>query len=134
MRLEVFDPDRLALRDASAASVEQGEPDTMGGYSGFDRLVRVGLLATVLAAEACAAGLRGETIEDRAVNARVQASLEQYPSLQAPNDVTVQTRGRVVYLRGLVSTPYQKRLAGSAAAQAAEGLHIVNMIAVDNIH
>jgi osmotically-inducible protein OsmY len=106
----------------------------MGGYSGFDRLVRVGLLATVLAAEACAAGPWGATIADRAVNARVQASLEQYPALQAPNYVTVQTRGRVVYLRGLVSTPYQKRLAGSAAAQAAEGLHIVNMIAVDNIH
>ena len=115
-------------------ALEHGGPDIMRGYSGFDRLLRLGLLATVLAAEACAAGSPGAAIEDRAVNARVQASLEQYPSLQAPNSVTVQTHERVVYLRGLVSTPYQKRLAGSVAAQAAQGLHIVNMIAVDNIH
>ncbi len=106
----------------------------MREYSRLDRLVRAGLAATVLALDACVAAPRGDTTEDRAVTARVQASLEQYPSLQSPNNVTVQTIRRVVYLRGLVSTPYQKRLAGSVAAQAAQGLHIVNTIAVDNIH
>ena len=70
--------------------------------------------------------------QDRAISARVQALLGQYESLRAPNSVTVQTVQRVVYLRGLVSTPYQKRLAGAVAAQAAAGLHIVNMIAVEN--
>lgn len=107
----------------------------MKEHSRLDRIVRVGLLATILAVQACAASSRGDTTtEDRAATARVRASLEQYPSLQAPNYVTVQTVKRVVYLRGLVSTPYQKRLAGAIAAQAAEGLHIVNTIAVDNIH
>ena len=105
----------------------------MKEYTGFDRLVRLGLLSAVLAAQACAAAPRDQPIEDRTVNARVQASLEQYPSLQAPNSVSVQTVGRVVYLRGLVSTPYQKNLAGSVAARAAEGLQVVNLIAVENI-
>ena len=106
----------------------------MREYSRLDRLVCAGLAATVLALEACVAAPQGDASEDRAVTARVQASLEQYPSLQTPNNVTVQTIQRVVYLRGLVSTPYQKRLAESVAAQAAQGLHIVNTIAVDNIH
>jgi osmotically-inducible protein OsmY len=106
----------------------------MKEYSSLDRLVRAGLAVTVLALEACAAAPQGEAAADRAVTARIQASLEQYPSLETPNYVTVQTVRRVVYLRGLVSTPYQKRLAGSIAAQAAEGLHIVNIIAVDNMH
>ena len=106
----------------------------MKEYSRLDRLVRAGLAATVLVLEACAAAPQADATEDRAVTARIQASLQLYPSLQTPNYVTVQTVRRVVYLRGLVSTPYQKRLAGSVAAQAAEGLHIVNIIAVDNIH
>jgi len=95
-------------------------------------MLRVGVLATLLIVGACATAPHGETAEDRAITARVQALLGQYDSLQAPNSVTAQTIQRVVYLRGLVSTPYQKRLAGSIAAQAAGSLHIVNMVAVEN--
>jgi len=97
-------------------------------------LIRIAAVATLLVMQACAAGPRRDETYDRAITARVRALLEQYPSLQAPNHVTVQTVRRVVYLRGLVSTPYQQLLAGSVAAQADQGLHIVNLIAVDNIH
>jgi osmotically-inducible protein OsmY len=104
----------------------------MKEYSKFDRLMRVSVLATLSVVGACATGPHGDTAEDGAITARVQTLLEQYPSLQAPNSVTVQTVQHVVYLRGLVSTPYQKRLAGSVAAQAGAGLHIVNMVAVES--
>ena len=94
--------------------------------------MRVGVLATLLVVDACAAGPRGDNTEDRAITARIQALLEQYPSLQAPNTVTVQTVKHVLYLRGLVSTPYEKRLAESVVAQTEPGVTVVNQIAVQN--
>jgi osmotically-inducible protein OsmY len=104
----------------------------MGGYSRLNTLIRAGLLAAPAALEACAFH-PSDKPEDRAITARVEASLQHYPALQTPNFVTVQTLGRVVYLRGLVSTPYQQQLAGEVAARAAPGLHVVNIIAIDNI-
>jgi osmotically-inducible protein OsmY len=105
----------------------------MEGHSGFNTLLRAGILTAALAAmEACASGPPSDKTEDHAVTARVAAALEQYPALETPNHVSVQTVGDVVYLRGLVSTPYQKRLAQEVAAQAAPGLHIVNIIGVEN--
>jgi osmotically-inducible protein OsmY len=104
----------------------------MKEYSRFDTLVRAGVLTALLVLDACTAGPPAEHREDAAVTAQVKALLEQYPALQTPNYVTVQTVERVVYLRGLVSTPYQKGLAQAVAAQAAPGLHIVNIIAVEN--
>ena len=104
----------------------------MKEHSRLNKLMRVGVLAMLMVVEGCATGPHGENTDDGAITARVQALLDQYESLRAPNSVSAQTVQRVVYLRGLVSTPYQKRLAGSVAAQAAEGLHIVNMIAVEN--
>jgi len=100
--------------------------------SPHNTLIGAGVLAALLAMEACAFRPSSDDTEDRAITARVAASLEEYPSLQTPNDVTVQTVGRVVYLRGLVSTPYQQRLAGEVATRAAEGLRVVNIIAVEN--
>jgi osmotically-inducible protein OsmY len=132
--LDVFE--LTLIRFATSARCERPSTAearrTMKEHSSFNRLMRVGVLATLLVVEACAAGPQGENTEDRAITARVQALLGQYDSLQAPNSVTAQTVQHVVYLRGLVSTPYQKRLAGSIAAQAAGGLHIVNMVAVEN--
>jgi osmotically-inducible protein OsmY len=80
----------------------------------------------------CVAGLRGASDEDRAITARVTELLKHYPSLQAPNTVTVQTVKHVLYLRGLVSTPYEKRLAESVVAQTEPGVTVVNQIAVQN--
>jgi osmotically-inducible protein OsmY len=106
----------------------------MKQHSRIERLMRAVVLAALLAVEACAAANpRGSgNAQERSITARVQALLEQSASIQAPNHVTVQTVGHVVYLRGLVSTPYQVELAGSIAAQADEGLHVVNLIAVEN--
>lgn len=118
---------------AIVAVVEAGR--SMKKHSRVERLLRVGvLLATLSAVEGCAAGPPGGDAQDRATTGRVQALLEQSTALQAPNQVSVQTVKHVVYLRGLVSTPYQKRLAQSLAAQADEGLQVVNLIAVENNH
>jgi len=106
----------------------------MQEQSRAEGLVRVAVVATLLVVAACASGPRDNNTDDRAITARVQMLLEQYPSLQAPNHVTVQTVRHVIYLKGLVSTPYQQLLAGSVAAQVDQGLRVVNMIAVDNIH
>jgi osmotically-inducible protein OsmY len=104
----------------------------MNEHSRVQTLLRVGVLAALSAVGACAAGPHDGDTDDRAITARVQALLEQSPSLQAPNHVTVQTVNHVIYLKGLVGTPYQKRLAESLAAQADKGPHVVNMIAVEN--
>ena len=104
----------------------------MKGHPKLNTLIRAGVLAALLALEACALRPGSDNAADRAITARVEASLAQYPALQTPNQVTVQTVGTVVYLRGLVSTPYQVGLAGEVAARAAPGLHIVNIIAVEN--
>jgi osmotically-inducible protein OsmY len=90
-------------------------------------------LATVLAG--CApfgqCGLR-ECSADAKISAEVRTLLAQNPSLGAPNLITVQTTQGVVYLRGLVSTPYQIAEAGSIAEQAAGVTHVQNLLSIDN--
>lgn len=105
-------------------------PRTMKGHSRFSTWIRTGILTALAMLAACA--FRPDNAADRAMTARVEAALEKYPALQTPNRITVQAVGTVVYLRGLVSTPYQAGLAGEVAANAAPGLHIVNIIAVEN--
>jgi osmotically-inducible protein OsmY len=96
---------------------------------------RVGVLALFLVLSGCASagrcGLEG-CPGDREITARVRALLDQHDELGAPNVVSVQTVDQVVYLKGLVDTPYQKRLASEVAGQAQGARRIVNMIAVDN--
>jgi osmotically-inducible protein OsmY len=105
---------------------------TMKEHLRVERLLQVAMLATVLALGACAAEPRHGSDEDRAITARVSELLKHYPSLQAPNTVTVQTVKHVLYLRGLVSTPYEKRLAESVVAQTEPSVTVVNQIAVQN--
>jgi osmotically-inducible protein OsmY len=69
---------------------------------------------------------------DAEITANVQASFKQYPALQAPNLVNVETVNHVVYLRGLVDTPYQQQLAASIAGQAAGVTRVVNLIGLSN--
>jgi hypothetical protein len=63
-------------------------------------------LAAALAG--CAAfgkcGLR-ECAADAKISAEVRSLFAQSPALGAPNLISVQTMHRVIYLRGLVSTP-----------------------------
>ena len=69
---------------------------------------------------------------DAEITANVQASFNQYPALQAPNLVQVQTVDHVVYLRGLVDTPYELELATSVASRAAGVTRVVNLIGLSN--
>jgi osmotically-inducible protein OsmY len=69
---------------------------------------------------------------DAEITANVQASFNQYPALQAPNLVQVQTVDHVVYLRGLVNTPYELELATSVASKAAGVTRVVNLIGLSN--
>ena len=70
--------------------------------------------------------------DDRRITAQVRGLLDEHDELGAPNLVTVQTVDRVVYLRGLVGTPYQKRLAQYLAGQASGAARVVNLIGLDN--
>jgi osmotically-inducible protein OsmY len=72
-----------------------------------------------------------ESPADARISAEVRTLLEQDPALDAPNLISVQTHGGVVYLRGLVSTPYEIGEAGSLAAQV-PGSHVANLLSIDN--
>jgi len=71
---------------------------------------------------------------DAKISAEVRALLAQSPSLGAPNQITVETVQGVVYLRGLVSTPYQIAEAESIAEQAAGVASVQNLLSIDNSH
>jgi len=77
-------------------------------------MLSAALLGALLAGCAIAPG-------DAAITAQVQERLAQQPDLQAPNQVYVQTVDHVVYLSGLVDTPFQ-RAAAEALAQAVPGV------------
>jgi|SRR5208337_3317106 len=68
---------------------------------------------------------------DAEITAKVQALFDRQPALQAPNQVEVQTVDHVVYLSGLVDTPFERRLA-EELAQEASGSRVVNTIGVSN--
>jgi osmotically-inducible protein OsmY len=69
---------------------------------------------------------------DARISDEVRALLAQSPALGTPNLISVQTIHGVVYLRGLVSTPYQIAEAGSIAKQAPGVTGVQNMISIDN--
>jgi osmotically-inducible protein OsmY len=71
---------------------------------------------------------------DAKISAEVRTLLAQRPSLGAPNEIHVQTVHGVVYLRGLVSTPYQISEAGGIAEQATGVVDVQNMLSIDNSH
>ncbi len=58
--------------------------------------------------------------------------LAQSPALGTPNLISVQTIHGVVYLRGIVSTPYQIAEAGAIAEQAAGVTDVQNLLTIDN--
>jgi osmotically-inducible protein OsmY len=84
----------------------------------------------------CAAGTCGlrECSDDAKITAEVRARLAQSPELGGPNPITVQTIHGVVYLRGLVSTPYQISAAGSIAEGAPGVTDVQNLLNIDNAH
>ena len=88
-----------------------------------------GTLSGCAASPQC--GLRACTA-DTDITSRVRALLAQSPALDAPNSISVQTDHGVVYLRGLVSTPFQIAEAGSIAAQAPGVSRVQNLLSIDN--
>lgn len=75
-----------------------------------------------------------ESPADAKISAEVRTLLRQSNGLGTPNVISVQTHGGVVYLRGLMSTPYQIEEAGSLAEQAAGVSRVENMLTLDNAH
>jgi hypothetical protein len=73
-----------------------------------------------------------ESPEDGAISAQVRTLLERSPALDAPNLISVQTRAGVVYLRGLVATPYQIEAACSLAARVPGATRVANLLSIDN--
>jgi osmotically-inducible protein OsmY len=69
---------------------------------------------------------------DATITAEVQALLDQNPPLGPPNEVYVQTLDHVVYLNGIVDTPFQLRLAESLAGEAAGVSRVVNNIGLSS--
>jgi osmotically-inducible protein OsmY len=69
---------------------------------------------------------------DAKISAEVRDLLAQSPSLGSPSPISVQTVRGVVYLRGLVSTPYQIEEAGNVAERATGVVDVRNMVTIDN--
>jgi len=70
--------------------------------------------------------------EDAKISDEVRALFAQSPALGAPNQINVQTIHGVVYLRGLVSTPYLIGAAQSLAEQASGVTGVRNLLYIDN--
>jgi osmotically-inducible protein OsmY len=73
-----------------------------------------------------------ECAADARISDEVRALLAQSPALESPNLISVQTLHAVVYLRGIVSTPYQIAEAGSVAARADGVAQVQNLLSIDN--
>ena len=65
---------------------------------------------------------------DAQITADVEALLHQYPELEPPNLVYVQTLDHVVYLTGQVDTETERIMARSVALRAAGVKRVVNSI------
>jgi osmotically-inducible protein OsmY len=65
---------------------------------------------------------------DANITADVRALFNQYPVLEPPNLIYVQTLDHVVYLTGQVNTDAERILAKSVALQAAGVTQVVNSI------
>jgi osmotically-inducible protein OsmY len=69
---------------------------------------------------------------DARITNEVKARLAKYPELQAPNDLDVQTVSGVVYLRGMMSTPFEIALASSVAGEVSGVKRVENLIGLEN--
>jgi osmotically-inducible protein OsmY len=69
---------------------------------------------------------------DARIAAQVRTLFSQHAALETPNDLEIQVVHRVVYLRGLVSTPYERELAEEVARGAEGAARVVNLIGIDN--
>lgn len=67
---------------------------------------------------------------DRNISAKVKDVLRQYPALEAPNSVRVQTLNHVVYLYGQVNNEVERSTAQQAALSVDGVDRVVNSISL----
>ena len=92
-------------------------------------ILALGVLAGCATYEKCGfSGCPG----DAQITADVQSLLDRNPPLGPPNEVYVQTLDHVVYLNGVVDTPFEQRLAESVARDAAGVTRVVNNIGLSS--
>ena len=65
---------------------------------------------------------------DKEITASVEKVISQYPALQAPNSVRVETIDHVVYLYGQVNTELERATAKEAALSVSGVKRVVNSI------
>jgi osmotically-inducible protein OsmY len=94
--------------------------------SNFSRLATLALIATASASAFATINMHGSD-SDAKIEASVRELLGTRANL-APNAVTVQSIGGVVYLYGLVDTGREKWAAESIAAQTPGVARVVNSI------
>jgi len=59
--------------------------------------------------------------------------MTQYPSLEAPNSVRVETFDHVVYLYGQVNTDLERAMADSVALAVPGVTRVINSISLDDV-
>jgi osmotically-inducible protein OsmY len=72
----------------------------------------------------------GECPGDADITAAVEARLSQFPALEPPNLLRVQTHDHIVYLYGLVDTAFEREMAGSVALDTPGVTKVVNSIGI----
>ncbi len=88
-------------------------------------------LAVALATASAAAVAQQATVSgDAQIKANVVKSLDRHPELRAPNLISVQTRGGVVYLNGQVSAGQQSATAETVAERTPGVTRVVNSISI----
>jgi osmotically-inducible protein OsmY len=66
--------------------------------------------------------------DDGRITAAVQSKLAEDPSLSGANQIYAQTRNHVVYLSGLVDTPFEQQQAEALARQIPGVTQVVDQI------
>jgi hypothetical protein len=115
------------------AKLEQIEEIEMTTYKPIYAIASAAILTAALSA--CAdfrAGGSQSGTADANITAAVEAQLNQMADLGPPGSIGVETLDRVVYLNGVVDVGFEKRDAGSVAAQVAGVANVVNDIAVSH--
>lgn len=70
---------------------------------------------------------------DGRITRELRLRLTQYPSLEAPNSVRVQTSNHVVYLYGQVNTELERAIAEEVALSITGVTRVVDSISLDDV-
>ncbi len=74
---------------------------------------------------------RQSCMADRDITEAVARQLKNYPSLQPPNTIRVETTNRVVYLYGQVNNEVERSMAQQAAQSVNGVVRVVNSISFE---